>query len=413
MGANIEKKPTGYERKQLRQAEAETVVKKKDWTTPVIIAIVAAFIIVVVAAFFISKNNGTKKAFMTIGEHEVTQLEYDYYYYTLVNNFYNNNSDYLLFYGIDTSKPLDEQMCIYDTNLTWKDYFDQTTVPIIQAIKALVDESKEVGYEYDDSVDYETYIAYIDYQIQMQGISEDYFYTNMYGKYASEKALEPIVREYLLYQSYYNQCLLDNAVTAEDVQAYYEENYKDYDSVNYYLYTFVTPLTADGEEQELTAEELEAEMVNHETRAAEMVSRFAAGEDWRELCYEYANENSKASYDPTTESDVTYVEGSTYAYISPDYVDWLYAEERVADDVYIHRDDENEAVFVIRFADKSIYDVEADESGIADTMAEQILTAHIDELLVDYQVADPKGNLPYLTKVSETTAETAAETTAE
>ncbi len=402
MGANIEKKPTGYERKQLRQTEAETAVKKRDWTTPVIIAIVAAFIIVVVCAFFISKNNGTKKAFITIGEHEITQVEYDYYYYNLVNGFYSQNADYLMFYGIDTTKPLDEQMCIFDTNLTWKDYFDQSVVPSLRAVKALVDEAKAAGYEYDVTTDYQDFVATLDFQIQMQGINEDYYYSNMYGKYASEKTLEPIIKEHLYYQSYYNKLIEENAASTEEIQAYYEENFKNYDSVNYYLYSFVTPLV-DGEKE--SEEVLDANMADHEARATEMVSRFAAGEDWRELCYEYANEGVKESYSPTAEADVTYVEGSTYDYVSPSYVEWLYSDERVADDTMIYRDDENHAVFVIRFAEKSVYDVEADESDIAGTLATVKLNEHVETLLPNYEVSDPNGNIPYLTKVTETTAE--------
>lgn len=402
MGANIEKKPTGYERKQLRQAEAETVVKKKDWTTPVIIAIVALFIIAVVCVFFVSKNNGTKKAYITIGEHKVTQVEYDYYYYNLVNGFYSQNADYLMFYGIDTTKPLDEQMCIYDTNLTWKDYFDQSVVPSLRGMKALTDEARANGFEYDVTADYETYMANMEFQIQMQGISKDYYYSNMYGKYASEKTLEPIIKEHLFYQAYYDKLIEENAASAEEIQAYYEENYKNYDSVNYYLYSFVTPVS---EDVEVTEEEKIANMADHEARATEMISRFAAGEDWRELCYEYANENVKASFDPTAEADVTYVEGSTYQYISPSYVDWLYDEERVADDTMIYRDDTSHAVFVIRFAEKSVYDVEADASGIADTLATVKLNEHVETMLSNYEVGDPNGNLPYLTKVTETTAE--------
>ena len=42
---------------------------------------------------------------------------------------------------------------------------------------------------------------------------------------------------------------------------------------------------------------------------------FEAGEDWRELCYEYANDNVKESYDPEAETDPTVITGGT----SPDH----------------------------------------------------------------------------------------------
>lgn len=398
---------TNYDKK-MQQKNKKGAAKKLDWTTWLIIAIVAVFIIVVACTYFIKKYNSTSKTYFKVGNYDISSTEYNYYFNTIANSFISNNSDYLLYIGLDTSKPLDEQTCLYDANLTWKDYFDESAAPLIQAVKAVVDDANAKGFEYDVTEDYNSYLESVKTQAASQNLSVKKFYQNTYGRFATEKRLAPVVKEYLLYQAYYKQLEEDNKVQDGDVQAEYEANPEQYDTIDYRLFSLVADIADDATDEEKTAA-----MDTAEEKANEMVERFKAGEDWRELCYEYVAEAGKDNYDPSKESDPTVIAGSNKTQISQNYSEWLYDDSRKADDVMVYRDESNKACFVIVFDKKTPYDVEADASDIAGTLATKKVTEYIEGLTANYEITDKSENLKYLhIAETETTAETdTAETT--
>jgi len=59
----------------------------------------------------------------TMGGKTLTNGALRLYYYMQVNNFLNDNYNYLSSMGLDYTKPLDQQKCYYDETLTWQQYF--------------------------------------------------------------------------------------------------------------------------------------------------------------------------------------------------------------------------------------------------------------------------------------------------
>ena len=393
---------------------------KHDWTFWFIIGVIAAFIVIVACVYFVRRHNALDKTYITVGEHEVTQVEFDFFYNTVVNSYVSQNSSSLLYMGLDTTQPLDEQEYIMDPNLTWEDYFVESTIPFIQQVKALNDEAESVGFEYDVTEDYDSYISSVESAASNQGVSLSYYYEHSFGKYATESRLEPFVKEYLTFQAYYQQLLEDNAPSDEEVEAVYNANPEQYDTIDYRLYSIPASVEDDATEEEITAAVDEVE-----ERANEMADRFEAGEDWRELCYEYANDNVKESYDPEAETDPTVITGGTSLTISSDYFDWLSDDSRKADDVMVYRSDTNNACFIVVFDSKTAYDLEEDSADISGDLAAQAVSEYVDGLIQNYEVSDPDRHLNYLyieeteaeSNTSETgtesdTAETGAETDA-
>lgn len=407
---------TNYDKK-MQQRNKKGAAKKLDWTTWLIIAIVAVFIIVVACTYFIRKYNATSKTYFKVGDYDISSTEYNYYFNTIANSFISNNSDYLLYIGLDKTKPLDEQTCLYDSNLTWKDYFDESAAPLIQAVKAVLDDAKAKGFEYDVTEDYNSYLESVKAQAASQNLSVKKYLENTYGKFATEKRLAPVVKDYLMYQAYYKQLEEDNKLQDGDVQAEYEANPEQYDTIDYRLFSLVADVT-----DEATDEEKTAAMDTAEEKANEMVERFKDGEDWRELCYEYVAEAGKDNYDPSNESDPTIVTGSNKTQISSNYSDWLYDDSRQAGDVMVYRDESNKACFIIVFDKKTAYDVEADSADIAGTLVSKKVSEYIESLTANYEITDKSGNLKYLhiaetetaggseTSVSETAGTGASET---
>ena len=119
--------------KQLQeQAEAK---KLKAYT----ISFLAAMIVVVCVAVGILgvravNNSGIiQKSTIAayVGDRELNTVELSYYYIDAVNSFYNewynsyaeNTDSYLQAMGLDTTKPLDQQVYDKETGKTWSEYF--------------------------------------------------------------------------------------------------------------------------------------------------------------------------------------------------------------------------------------------------------------------------------------------------
>ncbi len=398
------KKAPAYGRR-MNQKGGHGGESKRDWTFWFIIIAIAVFVVIVACVYFVRRNNALNKTYIIVGEHEVTQVEFDYYYNTVVNSYVSQNYSSIWYLGLDTSEPLDEQEYVFDTSMTWEDYFTESTIPLLQQVKALNDEAESVGFDYDVTEDYDSYVSSIESSASSQSVSISYYYTQSFGKYATESRLEPFVKEYLTYEAYYQQLLEDYAPSDEEVEEVYLEDPELYDTVDYRLYSILADV-----EDDATDEEIEEAMDAAEEKANEMMERFLDGEDWRELCYEYASDDAKDNYDPEEETDPTEVTGGTSLTISSNYFDWLYDDSREADDIMVYRSDDDNACFVVVFDAKTAYDLETDESDISGTLASEAVSEYISSLVESYEVSDPYHHLNYL-YIEETEAESDTEDT--
>ena len=121
------KKLTRYDLKMQRRAEEERRKKRnrKIGIGCVIAACAAAAAGIGYNAY--SKYQLKNGAYFTVGSHEITKAEYDYYFYSVYNTFINQYGSYASYFGLDTSEPLDEQD-YGEGDLTWKDHFDEQAV---------------------------------------------------------------------------------------------------------------------------------------------------------------------------------------------------------------------------------------------------------------------------------------------
>ena len=124
-------------KKQLRKAqEAEKLTEKqlaeqkeakklKLYTT--IAVVVLAALVLFAATFGVSQaiaNSGIRErntVALTIGDHEISNIELNYYFVDTVNQFYGNYGSYAALLGLDVSKPLNEQEV--SDGVTWADDF--------------------------------------------------------------------------------------------------------------------------------------------------------------------------------------------------------------------------------------------------------------------------------------------------
>lgn len=373
-------------RKQQKLKEARQEKITKVIASIVVIALVAA-VVISVAASVIRKSSVLHGTYVRIGDHELSELEYDYFYNSTVNNYLMSYSSILPYMGLDTSVDFDQQQ--YTEELTWKDMFDEMTVEQIKQTKALVDDAQKAGFVHDTTAEYAQYQEELKEYAASDGMSVKEYYTQSFGPYATEKNMESLIREGMLANAYYNEQLVVNAPSDEEIRAYYEENKQSYDRVDYRSFYFDAGLEEDADEDTVNKA-----MEELQKKAQAMLDRRKAGEDFEALCIENASEEAKADYEDE-ETEHCLSEGRTYAGVAAVMADWLFADERREGDITVLEDEASHRYYVVEFSDR-YYD-EADDENISNTIAGQRTSDYIAGLVENYQVEDVKGKLKYLT----------------
>ena len=118
-----QKVQTKYDRKMEARKKQEEKDKREAkimriGTVAVCILIVAAIVGSIGTSLW-NRKAVTKDAYVTIGNHKVTKLEYDYYYHAMVNSY----SSIMAYMGMDATSDLESQQ--YSEDMTWKDFFDE------------------------------------------------------------------------------------------------------------------------------------------------------------------------------------------------------------------------------------------------------------------------------------------------
>ncbi len=352
-----------------------------------ICAVIIAAIVISIAASIMNKKAATKDAYVTIGNHSVTKLEYDYYYSLLKSNYMTNYASILSYMGVDASQDLDNQQ--YTEEMTYKDYFDQLTVDQLKQTKALADDAKANQFSYDDAEDYANILSGIEAGAKAAGVSESNYYTSMYGKYATKKNIEPFIREGLLAEEYYNYLIEQNTPGEQEIKDYYAENVQNFDRVDYHSFSFPANAGADASE-----EDLNKAMEDAKNKADAMMEARKEGIGFKELCHENASEENKAVYE-NEETNPSLREGAYYSSTPQSISGWLYEDGRKEGDIAVLEDADNNQYYVVEFV-KRYYD-EADDENISNMISSEKVSEYIQGKMENYTVTDLKGELKYLT----------------
>lgn len=483
---------TRYDRR-MEKRKKEEEKERRSWkrfkiVSIVILAAVAVSIVFSIGTSFYNRYTVLNQTYFRVGDHDITRLEYNYYFNNVYSNYLSMYGSYVSMMGLDTTVDLDEQTYPGNENMTWKDYFDQSAVEQIQQIKAMADEARENGFEYDSSEDMASYETEIAAQAESASVSESEYYTLMYGDYATPSRIETFVEENLLASAYYNHLVEENQPADDEITAYYEENKNSYDTVTYRSFYFEVETdteeeaaseettavetttaaeettveettaaeettaeetttaaeetvaeettveettaaaeetaaeettaaeeeteteTASEEETGMTDEEIAAAMDELKVQADEMAARLEAGEDFEDLCVEYASEDQKENYGGEEDGSLT-EEGSYYGAPSV-AADWLFDESRQEGDITVLESESLNRYYVVQFISRQ-NDEETTNESIGNLLASQVVSEYVTEIAQEYTVTDVAGDLHYLTVPEESTEAAETETATE
>lgn len=399
---------TKYDRKMAARKAQEEKDKREDRIFKIVSYVIGVVLIVAIVAGIgssvISKQSALKGTYITIGDRSVSKLEFDYYYNAAVNNYVSSYGSLLPYMGLDTTQDFADQA--YDENMSWKDLFDQMAVQQMTQVFALTDDAKANGFTYDDTADYAERVAGFEQAASSSGVTVSEYYKSTFGQYATESNVAPFIKDGILASAYYNNLIEANTPSAEEIQAYYQENPQNYDKVDYRSFVFNAEIAEDASEEDISKA-----MSEVEEKANAFMEARKSGSDFEELCIQNASEEAKADYE---DADTEYClkEGQFRAYTSSVISSWLYDDARKEGDIEVIESEENHQYYVVEFVNR-YYDAEESDAEISSLLASDSTTEYISGLMDKYQVNDTKGKLKYLsidTTVQE--ADTAEEETA-
>ena len=323
-----------------KQLTAQKEAKKNNlYTTAFVVVMVAILAIaIVVGVSQTVTNSGIREkntVALTVGEHELNSVEMNYFYMDAVNNFYSSYGSYATMFGLDVTKPLNEQFVDEAAGTTWADDFMTSAKESAASTYALADAAKAAGFALPEAEKeaLDSNLATLDLYAAMYGYADaDAYLKAMYGNGASKESYAAYYELQMLASAYYNHYA--DSLTYDDaaLKAKEAENEKAYTSYSYNYYylaasRFLTGGTTDAEGNTTYTDEETAASVAAAEEAAKTLTaeeiKDAAALDAAIAALEINKDSAAAS---TANTD------TLYTAINTSYADWLADSSRKAGD---------------------------------------------------------------------------------
>jgi parvulin-like peptidyl-prolyl isomerase len=325
------------ERQQAEQKEAK---KLKTMTA----AFVAGMALILVIAVFVGAtqfitNNGIREkntVALTVNGNEISNAELNYFYIDAINEFYNNYGSYISLFGLDVTKPLNEQVVDEETGLTWADDFINSAKESAKATYALADAAKAAGYTLSEAEQKQvtSALSNIKGYALIYGYGDlDTYLKAMYGLGASEESYRAYYETNLLANSYYTAYSEGLTYDSAALKAGYDENPAEYAaySYNYYYLTassFREGGTKDDEGNVTYSEEEKASaLAACEEAAKSLITEENKTVDALDAAIDALSVNENTTASTTASDDVA------YSAINSVIRDWVTSGDRKAGDL--------------------------------------------------------------------------------
>lgn len=276
----------------------------------------------------------------TMGDVTLTNGQLQIYYWTSVLDFLKANRDYIYYFGIDFSRPLDQQECFVDEYDTWQDYFLQDAWDDWHKYQAMAIEASKAEMKLPEDLqkvldDLETSMTE---EAQKNGFdSLDAMVQNDYGPGCTFTDYETYLRVYFQGYTYFNEMRKQVEINDQVLSDYFdahaealtEQGYKKDDTKVYgvrHILIEVVGTKVEGDKTTVTDEDWET----CRQKAQKILDDWLAGEHTEITFAELA---SKHSTDPGSNT-----EGGLYSgldantnFVTP-FKDWYLDENRKVGD---------------------------------------------------------------------------------
>lgn len=274
----------------------------------------------------------------TLGDEEMTVADLQVYYWTQVGGFISEYYYYILYGAIsfDYTQPLDTQVCAFDENLTWQQYFLDSAISCWQSFTCMALEAEKNDIQMSDDLraELDNLEDGLLEEAQSNGYADiqELLEANL-GAGATYEAYARYLETYYLGYTYYVQMYETFQPTDDEVQAYYEENMDNYASqtgkVVDVRHILIMPQGGTYDEESATTTYSDEEWNECYTKAEEILNEWLAGEKTGESFGELAN-----TYSEDTGSNTAggLYEDVTEGYMVEAFDDWCFDESRMPGD---------------------------------------------------------------------------------
>lgn len=243
---------------------SEKAKKKKMKYTMIKLAVLfCAVLCVVLTVFQMSATYRFIKAAEVDGT-EYSVAEYNWLYtnnvFEIYNSYYQYYGDYASYFAFNPQASLEEQIYNQETGESWADYIRSYTDSSIVEMTKLYDDGKAAGFELSEEFveainnEWDSLVAVA----QSYGYSANDYAEINYGRGVNEKVFKDMYNRYYFAMEYAESVADGFEISAADIDAYYEENKADFDTVSY-LYYFANGTAAEGEDEETAMADAKAE----------------------------------------------------------------------------------------------------------------------------------------------------------
>ena len=321
--------------KAIREAEEKAKQRKANRLyggIAVLFVVVAVVLLLVNAGVFYRDPDA-----VTIGGENYSAAQVNYYYQGLYNSIAKAG-----YYGLDTSKPLDQQN-LNDTaklllqvtdegDITWDQFLRDEAIRQLSTNAMAAREAEANGHGADDDIKAEVQdtLASIKTAVKSNGYSFKSYLKAVYGQGMTPSVFEGMLTMEEVATHYKQEYQDELTYTADQLEQRYQEDPSDFDVANYeYIYfkgSAASTTDADGNTVEPTEEASAAAKEAAAEAAAAALERYQAGETLAAIAKDYEDIGTYGSVDAGSNN------GSAMNA-------WVFDSARKADDCAIVDDD--------------------------------------------------------------------------
>lgn len=168
----------------------------------------------------------------TMGEHTLTNGQFQIYYWMGVYNFLNYNSSYLNYYGLDPAQKLDTQVCkASETQMTWQQYFVAEALLAWQRYQALTHEAEAAQFQLEEKYaqDLENLATSMEASAKQDGYENvNQMLADQMGAGCSFADYETYMYQYYMGYLYYASLCENITATDSEIEAFFAEHKDEY-----------------------------------------------------------------------------------------------------------------------------------------------------------------------------------------
>lgn len=299
-------------------------------------------------SYYVSDEKADKKGDVvvaTMGEQKLTNRKLQMYYWMEVYDFLSQYGSYAAYFGLDISKPLDEQYL--EENQTWQQYFLESAIQKWQTYTALALEAEAAGFEMDD--EYKEILAKT--EGEMQESAKKAGFATVDEMLADEMGAGVTYNDYYEYlvtyytgYAYFDHCYESFQPTDDEIDAYFEKHKEEFaakkitkESGKYADVRHILKLISNYGEQDKENAKTEPDYGYSQEAwdkcladAQKLLDEWLAGEKTEESFGEMANKHSDDQGGKVTNGGI--YTGVTKGQMVAPFENWLFDESRQVGD---------------------------------------------------------------------------------